>query len=811
VADLPKGEGFEADSADRDAKTLAAAVSELGHRLDEGLAEFDGVATDAQRWRVDAHTSDRLTVTRSTALWLAMVWDSRVTAALESGGLSIGPWAEGLGLNVFSPTWARPAGIDDLFRADLTSHLATLPAGSRIVCADIALALLEGAQSGGPGMLPRRLRELGVDVPAVIRALRVVVADDTAVGFSQSVRDAVVFIGGEDAEVTAAGLAVAIQRIHPEYADRNFGQVALGQIGGDRRTVTEWLNLARGLYDGRVVAASAHEVMDGELLVLALGELDPHLGKALRKDGMLTRWRAATSPLPRPAHSTGTRVSHDGPAPVDLLGRTYLARTLVNLLQAAADTTKGALLVHIDGPWGSGKSTLLDYVQTELADGYLVVRVNAWREQRVGVQWWTLHRALRAALVADARPGLTRGRARWHGLVDLLRTRIVVVAAAALVGVAVIVGAVMVRWNSLQNATDVLGSLTTAAALGVGGLLAAYRFLLPGSRSSARSFEATSANPMREVRELFARTLRRADKPVVFFVDDLDRCDDDYLVEFLEVVQTLVRDALDPREDVEGMRDRRERKGVAGPYAFVAADGRWMRACYESKYGAAHRSDVPGKPLGYLFLEKIFQMHVRLPALDDELKQAFYESLLLSPRDAGHGGQRERAVIDEVRAEILSASSSQGLSDASQAARRVTDVHERLKLLGEASVRLSEVAIFAETTHELSPFGRFLEPNPRTIRLFVNSVGTLQALRTLEGAGFQTSTLALWTVVESRWPQLADHLRQHPEDIEPGPTTEPGIADLLARPDVRSVVAESEWGPLSAQDVRDCTGVGHRA
>jgi KAP family P-loop domain len=48
---------------------------------------------------------------------------------------------------------------------------------------------------------------------------------------------------------------------------------------------------------------------------------------------------------------------------------------------------------------------------------------------------------------------------------------------------------------------------------------------------------------MQEIRRLFAGTLRRARTPVGFLVDDLDRCNVDYAVEFLEVIQTLVRGA----------------------------------------------------------------------------------------------------------------------------------------------------------------------------------------------------------------------------------------------------------------------------
>jgi hypothetical protein len=69
------------------------------------------------------------------------------------------------------------------------------------------------------------------------------------------------------------------------------------------------------------------------------------------------------------------------------------------------------------------------------------------------------------------------------------------------------------------------------------------------------------------------------------------------------------------------------------------------------------------------------------------------------------------------------------------------------------------------------------------------------------------STLALWTVVETRWPYLADHLRMHPEHVDPQVTGVPDtVAELLATEEVSAVVTTSGWGPLTADQVRRCTG-----
>lgn len=133
----------------------------------------------------------------------------------------------------------------------------------------------------------------------------------------------------------------------------------------------------------------------------------------------------------------------------------------------------------------------------------------------------------------------------------------------------------------------------------------------------------------------------------------------------------------------------------------------------------------------------------------------------------------------------------------------------RMEVLGAAAVRFSEITGNESSVHELLPFGRFLDANPRSIRLFVNTYGMLQSLRTLEGAPVGTFPLALWAVVEIRWPELADHLRARPDLIETDTNRDdvpPEIMQLLHSDDVQSVVRRSGLGALTADHVRDCTG-----
>ncbi|WP_307480328.1 P-loop NTPase fold protein [Pseudarthrobacter sulfonivorans] len=291
----------------------------------------------------------------------------------------------------------------------------------------------------------------------------------------------------------------------------------------------------------------------------------------------------------------------------------------------------------------------------------------------------------------------------------------------------------------------------------------------------------------------------------MFLIDDLDRCEPEYIVDFLGVIQTLVRDA---RQTVPGPASKAP---PPGPYAFVAADGYWIRTSYEAHYNSARPAEVPGRPLGYQFLEKIFQLQVRLPSISDATKQAFYESLLKLQPNSDSSPESQGNLKEAVLSQVRQATTGEDISKAAAGANQLTDAALRLEVLGTAAVRFSESDIQESTRHALAPYGRFLEPNPRSIKLFVNTYNVLRSLRILEGlTSIPIRSLALWAVLEIRWPLLADHLRAHPDDIRLTESTTPAtrqpIRDLLESEEVQGVIADPEQGPLTPSDVRDCTG-----
>ncbi|MDQ0000582.1 hypothetical protein J2W15_004102 [Pseudarthrobacter sulfonivorans] len=469
--------------------------------------------------------------------------DSDVDEALASAGVKRVDLA---GLLTVDDGGMLPAHDDaapepELARA-MHGYLDQLPAGSEVGTADLSWAVLYSAQNQGGGALPRHLEKLGIDYPAALAALERLGAtnpfgpatarpgSEKATGpragqefFSRSVLRVRDRLGSQF--VTSAGrIAAEIQRDHPKYAQGKFGQANFRVAGGGTAAVEDWLERIRDLYDAQAVAKSRHKVIDGELAVLGLAELVGQLHDDLNAGGLLSSWERTVEVLPRRTTSDRTGWVHDGLAEKDMLGRDYLATTLAMKLSELRDMRSGtsprgeSFMVHIDGPWGSGKSTLFRFLkkQLEATDDFLIIEINAWREQKVGVQWWTLHNALREAVEKDAvlpargtadrhRQGRAPGRIRRLGSflmralrwtrvkatsrAHVIQTRLVPFLSAVVVLIVGLFGLTLLANLDLKAGAEMADSIAKIASLlvlGLAGLSAAYRFLLPDSHRPAK-------------------------------------------------------------------------------------------------------------------------------------------------------------------------------------------------------------------------------------------------------------------------------------------------------------------------------------
>jgi hypothetical protein len=352
-------------------------------------------------------------------------------------------------------------------------------------------------------------------------------------------------------------------------------------------------------------------------------------------------------------------------------------------------------------------------------------------------------------------------------------------------------------WSTdVQACVAILAGVTTLRS----GALVASRFLLWDSARGARAFEQTQANPLGEVARHFRWLLGRADKPVVYFIDDLDRCEQGKVMDLLEAIQTLVR----------GMDQDRGPRPARAAHFIIAADGCWLRHSFEAGYAEFSDSITePGRSLGYLFLDKLFQLTIRIPEPVGTTRAAYLDSMLgiehasASPTPGPSGASSphpsarsattasERASLQEIRARLA----------------RFADGRDQY-----AATALSQPANPA-TQHVLGKFAPLLGGNPRTFKKFVNCFSILRLMRILEENYVDNESLALWAIVLVRWPSLAEYIEGRPDAakgvIDPlwrPKYFDPLLRDLVGSEAVQRVFLAKDGGPLSPEMIRRCVG-----
>jgi hypothetical protein len=511
---------------------------------------------------------------------------------------------------------------------------------------------------------------------------------------------------------------------------------------------------------------------------------------------------------PFPPQENERVVAHgDAPAIVDQLERDTFAEVIATRIKEVwkarrqkgsrtEDVPIGAFMIHVHGPWGSGKTSVLNFLSTYLkkedpseqhdkkegpSNQWVIVNFNAWRYQRIRPPWWTLIREIYVQSVHSV--GFSRSltlRVSWW-LWRIQADWLPVVSAAVLMAVAVLLASGVIKFTPHQRAPASaspsppasaspsppasaspsptasameLGLKVLTAVLAAGASLVAFsRSLVFGSARAAQTYIDLKSDPLRPIINIFENVVKAIKRPVVVFVDDLDRCESKYVVELLEGIQTLFREA---------------------PITYVvAADRKWICSSFEKEYDAFGKTiGEPGRPMGYLFLDKMFQISVSVPRLLPEVQRRYWEALLRArasndseSASAGHEQvEREQAklkALDEMKA--VGADTPEKLQEMIDSA--LGDPLREQAIRAAAATQVTSPPVSQKSEHRLQPFAPLLEPNPRSMKRLVNAYGMHLATHFLEGRPVSPESIARWTIIELRWPLLADFLAARPQSV----------------------------------------------
>jgi Cdc6-like AAA superfamily ATPase len=671
-------------------------------------------------------------------------------------------------------------------------------------------------------------------------------------------------------EVTASQIVTRLLRLHENYAKGRGESIRLSTDSSiiHRRPATEWIENVGALYK-QLPTKRDGTYLNGRLVILGLSILDWDVAKELSKDFLESlsdevkdedRVKGGFISLltPNAKESWDLMLDHlnhrqkvdsvpnylDRPTKTDELSRKAFAQIMARRIRIMHDEQikandngveandkdssiqggrdrgpevkkpEGAFTVLIHGPWGSGKSSLLNFLSDELkreegAYQWVVVNFNAWQYQRLGRPWWWLMNAVfqqgaeqlshidlwRSRVFRFKEYWWRSIRAAWSPyLLSLFAVAVIfwLINFFGLLDIGLGHTVTGSSKNQLQAVSDAAKSVSTilAAITAVWGLIFGLsRTFLQGSAQAATNFIESTRDPMGDITKHFNDLVTSMNQPVAIFIDDVDRCQDSYVVELLEGIQTLFSEA---------------------PVTYViAADQRWISASYEKAYGTFTSTvEEPGRPLRYLFLEKVFHLSTAVPAMSPTTQDAYWQRLIRI--DQTQSQRAQRTDWAEVEQAVQKLDHEKDMLEYARGFSKDADPLKEQYVRELVARRLADPKVATRTEHALRKFAPLLEPNPRAMKRLVNAYGVQRAIAMLVGENIVMEQLAQWTIMVLRWPILAEYLAEHPEMAEHIGTplqdkVPERLRELFQDEEVRNVIEGKVIGmQLDEKAIRSC-------
>lgn len=459
-----------------------------------------------------------------------------------------------------------------------------------------------------------------------------------------------------------------------------------------------------------------------------------------------------------------TRSLDDTPTAEDMLGRRPMAEAIAERLNLiwhrATEATSASMdpwTIHLNAPWGAGKTSFFNLLKEALTnpnvlpgrEPWIIIEYNAWHHRHVDPAWWSLYQEVfrqGVSQIPDRPKQITLNewsRRVWSGskvyaffVVVFIGLFLLILSddAVATFLAQIVLGpedgavSTMQIWTSIGS---LVGSILSAAGV-------AYTTLVGGTADHAKRFHSFTRDPQIKLRKNFRALIKDFDRPVLIFIDDIDRCDPSFVTDLLESLMTVLRSNR--------------------AFYLIAGDGFWINRCFENSYkDFKGLSRDPGRSLGHNFLEKVFQSTIILPSLNRKLKESFWRFLL------GENEERQAFSMsggDDMPIEKLQTERAEEVA---------TEVEE---MLLDIKVALEDYE--KEETDEITErfLGRFhplIESNPRAMKRLVNAYIMGAIRRTTELGGKLNieakCKLALWVIFTHRWPRVVDYVTRHRAEI----------------------------------------------
>jgi hypothetical protein len=379
----------------------------------------------------------------------------------------------------------------------------------------------------------------------------------------------------------------------------------------------------------------------------------------------------------------------DNETRIDLLGFDFLVDELLVVLR---DPRLLPVTVGVAGDWGSGKSSLIGITEDALAGDskFLTVSFSPWRFED--------YEDVKTALMASVISAIQRRARQDEKFAAKARKRL---------------GGLVRRVNLLGAATTVGRAALVAHGADIPpevAALASTQLLKPEEEDD----EQEAPDRLRSIGDFrveFAALMADLEdfQALVVFIDDLDRCLPDSIVDTFEAIRLFLH--------------------VPKTAYVIAADQRIVQAAIESRYPDSRSGD---ENIGVDYLEKIIQISINIPPLSEPEAETYINLLLaeLHVEDDDLGKLRAGAA-DHRQREQLAVAMNYGICQ---------------EILGNVPEALAKAFALA---NQIAPvLARGLRGNPRQLKRFLNILTVRIRAAETRGVELEPAVLAKLMILE---------------------------------------------------------------
>ncbi len=425
-------------------------------------------------------------------------------------------------------------------------------------------------------------------------------------------------------------------------------------------------------------------------------------------------------------------------------------------------------MVHLQGEWGAGKSSFLNFINKNLnteGEKWIVVNYNAWQNQHITPPWWTLidqiYRQSKSQLSGWDKFKLwikeNRRRIIWYNGWQKIIALIITI---ALIIILIVYGSPLFNILTNNNFTntkvdneakgltiEVFAKLLVSLSALIGVIYSFSKFISTPfflkSSKEADSFMLRASDPMNRIKSHFSNLVdninsKQKKRQLAIFIDDIDRCNKDFIVHLLEGIQTLFKD-----------------KRVL---YIIAGDKRWITTSFGNAYKEFSSDGSKSDELGELFLEKAFQLSFRMPNVEEDAKKEYWNYIL---------GITVKKTEEESKKNTFEKLTKDKQTEVKEAITKTNDDITDPDFMKNMEVKfnltrdsVSDLVIeeknsdAKEIRHLLKGFHTLIDPNPRSIIRLANNYTMTRSTLIAERKNVSADKIFRWLVIEDLFPKI---------------------------------------------------------